>query len=362
MKTTYILLLTTCLWSISSCTQEEEGIHPGLTTITEAIYGTVKVVPKEAYNVYSPVNGIMERSNLREGALVNEGDELFQISNQRAELERKKARQNYARARENYQGESAILSELEERLQSSRMSKVNDSLNYVRQARLWGQNIGSRQALENTELKFKTAQNQVNELSKAYERTRRELADQLALSRTSLEISGQFSAEHSVKSEMSGIVYEVFTEIGESVTTQAPVARIGSTADFILELLIDEVDISKVQTGQKVIVRLDAYRQEPYEAEVVRVLPHKNERSQTFTVEAIFTTLPAQLYDGLSGEANIIISSRANTITLPSEFIGPDNTVRTEEGEKRVVTGISDFRRTEIISGLDTNTLVYKPE
>jgi len=359
MKNTSIFLLIALL---CSCSQKETGIHPDLTTITEAVYGTATVVPKDAYTVYSPVNGIIDQSNLEEGALVKQGDELFSIGKQRAALEKKKANQNYARARESYQGEAAILKEMDERLKSAELNLVNDSVNYARQARLWEQNIGSRQAFEMTELKFQTSRNQVTELSKAYERTRRDLADQVAIASTALEISGQQYGEYITRAEISGTVYEVLKQVGESVTTQTAVARIGSTDDFIIELLIDEVDIARVRTGQSVVLILDAYPGKPFEAKISRILPHKDQRSQTFTVEAVFTISPERLYDGLSGESNIIISRRENTMTLPNEFIGPGNTVITEDGERQVVTGISDLRYTEIISGIDTNTMIFQAQ
>lgn len=359
MKLLPLLLLTILL---GSCQKTETVIRPGLTTITEAVYGTATVVPKESYTVFSPVNGIIERSQLKEGIVVNKGNELFRIGNQRAALERKKARQVYASARESFQGDAAILQEMEDRLMSAKLGLVNDSINYERQARLWRQNIGSKQAYETMELKFRTAQNTVRELQRAYTRTRRELASQVTLASTALEISGQLVGEYITRAEITGTVYEVLKEVGESVTTQTAVARIGSTNDFIVELLIDEVDIARVSEGQKVVVILDAYRGQPLDARVIRILPHKDSRSQTFTVEAVFTTPPARLYDGLSGEANIIISRRENVLTLPSEFIGPDNTVMTPEGERQLETGISDLRFTEIISGLDTNTIIYQTE
>jgi HlyD family secretion protein len=359
MKISTIFFLVILL---GSCSQEETGIRPDLSTITEAVYGTATVVPKDAYTVYSPVNGIIDHSNLEEGALVNQGDELFSIGNHRAELEKKKAKQSYVRARESYQGEVAILNEMDERIESAALSLANDSVNYARQSRLWQQNIGSRQAFEMAELKFNTSRNQVNELRKAYERTRRDLADQFAIAGTALEISGQQYGEYITRAEISGTVYEVLKQVGESVTTQTAVARIGSTDDFIIELLIDEVDIARVRTGQSAVLILDAYPDKPFEAEISRILPHKDERSQTFTVEAVFTTSPERLYDGLSGEANIVISRRENTMTLPSEFIGPDNKVITADGERQVITGISDLRYTEIISGIDTSTVIFQAQ
>lgn len=360
MKITTVVLLLFIF--LSGCRDKETGIHPGRNTITEAVYGSATVIPKETYIVFSPINGLIEQSDLREGAAVEQGTELFRISDQRAKLERKKARQNYAHARESYRGDVAILREMAERLESATISMVNDSINYVRQSRLWQQNIGSQQAFETMELRFKTARNKVNELKKAYERTRQNLADQMALAETALEISDQFYGEHSIRAKMSGTVYEVMKQVGESVTTQTPVARIGSTDSFIIELLIDEVDIARVQVGQKAVLVLDAYRDQSFEAKITRIFPHKDDRSQTFTVEAVFTTPPVQLYDGLSGEANIIIAQRKKVLTLPTEYIGPDNNVLTADGKRAVVTGVSDLRYTEIISGIDTSTTIYPIE
>jgi HlyD family secretion protein len=359
MKITRLLLLFVVL---GSCTNQTTGIRPTLISITEAVYGTATVVPKEAYTVFSSVNGIIDQSGLQEGGLVSQGDQLFRISNQGAALEKKRARQNYTHARESYRGDAAVLKEMDEQLRSAKLRLVNDSLNNARQTRLWQQQIGSKQAFEAMELKYNTSRNQVKELQEAYVRTRRELANQLALASTALEISGQQYGEYITRAEMDGTVYEILKQPGESVTTQTPVARIGSTADFILELLIDEVDIARVREGQQVVVVLDAYRDEPYEAEISRILPHKDDRSQAFTVEAVFTRSPERLYDGLSGEANVIISRRENALTLPTEFIGPDNSVLTADGKQRVVTGISDLRHTEIISGIDTTTIVYQPQ
>ena len=38
-----------------------------------------------------------------------------------------------------------------------------------------------------------------------------------------------------------------------------PLASIGSATDFVIEMLVDEVDIVKISKDQKVIITLDAY-------------------------------------------------------------------------------------------------------
>ncbi len=83
-----------------------------------------------------------------------------------------------------------------------------------------------------------------------------------------------------------------------------------AATDFIIEMLVDEVDIVKISINQKVIISLDAYKGEIFTGKVSKIYPKKDERNQTFTVEAVFDEAPIKLYPGLSGESNIIISAK----------------------------------------------------
>jgi hypothetical protein len=79
-------------------------------------------------------------------------------------------------------------------------------------------------------------------------------------------------------------------------------------------------------------------------------------------VEAEFKELPPKVYYGLSGEANIVVSTRDNAIVIPAEYLLGDNKVLTEEGEKSVQVGIKNLKFAEILSGIDTTTSLLKPE
>jgi len=139
-------------------------------------------------------------------------------------------------------------------------------------------------------------------------------------------------------------------------------ANIGSSNVFIIELLIDEVDIVKLQLKQKVLITLDAYSDEVFEARVDKIYPKKNERTQTFKVEAIFDNPPKVLYPGLAGEANIVVSERENVLTIPLEYLIDGNSVQTGEGLKEIEIGNKNLREVEILSGIDEQTKIYKPE
>ena len=96
---------------------------------------------------------------------------------------------------------------------------------------------------------------------------------------------------------------------------------LGSDSQFVVELLIDEVDIARVYEGQKVLLVLNAYGDEVFEAKISKISPKMNERSQTFMVEANFVTRPDVLYAGLWGEANIVIVTKENALTIPVDYL-----------------------------------------
>jgi multidrug efflux pump subunit AcrA (membrane-fusion protein) len=147
------------------------------------------------------------------------------------------------------------------------------------------------------------------------------------------------------------------------VSQQTPVAIIGDANFFYLELQVDENDISLINTGMKVFVTLDSYRDSLYEARVSRIYPIMNERSRTFIVEAEFTKRPSRLFPHLSAEASIVIKSRENTLNIPRDYLINDSFVLLKSGKKIAVkTGLKDYNRVEIISGLHAEDELIKPE
>ena len=72
---------------------------------------------------------------------------------------------------------------------------------------------------------------------------------------------------------------------------------------------------------------MDSYKGQVFEAVIEKIDPLMNERSRSFTVEARFTTRPPSLYPNLTAEANIIIRTKENAITIPRAYLLNDSTV-----------------------------------
>ena len=357
----FSLLFFSILFTMS-CGNEEDKIHPTKQQLTEAVYSSVTIQPDSLYQVFSIATGILEDNLVEEGDLVLKGDAILQIDNNAPQLNTQNAKLALDLAKENYNGSAAILKGIKDEINAAKLKYTNDSVNYFRQKKLWEQNIGSKIDYDTKELNYKLSKNNLALLESRYERTKNELQTALRQAENNYQSSLINTNDFTISSKINGTVYSLLKNKGELVTTMEPLALIGSSSDFIIELLVDEVDIVKIELGQKVVVSLDAYEGQVFVAEISKILPRKDLRNQTFTVEALFDVPPAKLYPGLSGEGNIIIAEKENVLTIPKTYLTEDNQVVTDQGLITVKIGLENLEFVEILEGITAETEIYKPE
>jgi multidrug efflux pump subunit AcrA (membrane-fusion protein) len=347
---------------ILSCTDDNKKFLPITQNLIESVYSSVVVQPDSLYQSYAIVAGILDNNLVEEGDLVSKGQPLIQIINSTPKLNADNAKLTLELARENYNGSAAILNGIQEEINAANLKFKNDSINYFRQKTLWDQNIGSKAEFDTRKLAYELSLNNSNLLKSRFDRTKNELNTAVRQAQNNYNTSLIATKDFTVKSKINGKVYALYKNAGELVNTQEPLAVIGSNDKFIIEMLVDEVDIVRISTEQEVIINLDAYSDRIFTGKVTKILPKKDERNQTFKVEAIFDKAPDVLYPGLSGEANIIIARRENILTIPKEYLIENNKVMTNDGLVEVVLGLENLEFVEIISGISEDTQISKPE
>lgn len=358
-----LAVLITALGLVAiSCGNQEDKTLPARMDITESVYSSVTIQPDSIYQAHASVSGLLEKNLVEEGTPVKKGQPILQIINSTPKLNAENAALNLKLARENYSGNNAVLAGLKDEIAAARLKQRNDSINYLRQQKLWQQNIGSEVEFENRKLAYELSSNQLQLLETQFERTKTELATKVAQAENTFQSARINSRDFTVSSEIDGTVYALYKEPGEIVSSMEALATIGSTDSFLIEMLVDEVDIVKIRTGQRTLVTLDAYGTQVFEALVSKIYPKKDERTQTFKVEAAFTDPPATLYPGLAGEGNIIIAEKKDALTIPKTYLTDDNKVITEKGPQVIQLGLESLEHVEILSGLDAETYIYKPE
>jgi multidrug efflux pump subunit AcrA (membrane-fusion protein) len=342
-----------------ACHNKQIKIHPTVENISESVYASGVVKGKNQYQVYSTVNGIIKEIYVTEGENVKKGTSLFLIFNKTAQLNTKNAQlaADFARLSSNQDklNESLIAVSL------AKSKLNNDSLLWQRQKNLWQQNIGTSVELEQREYAYKIAKTNYQTSIIHHKDLNRQLELSAKQSQNTLEINQTLTEEYIIKSEVEGKVYSILKKKGELINTQNPIAVVGSI-DFLLELQVDEYDITRIKENQNIFIKMDSYKGQVFEASVIKINPIMSERSKSFIVEAEFVTPPSVLYPFLTAEANIVIQSKQNALIIPRSFLIGDTVVITEENKKKkVVIGLKDYQKAEIVSGLTPNEYILKP-
>jgi RND family efflux transporter MFP subunit len=358
----YLVFSVIGAYLLLACSGPKEKMYPQKLPMTESVYASATVQPDSLYQAYSVATGILEKIWVEEGDKVSKGDSLLQISNTSPEMNKENARLALELAQKNYTGTSAVLNSIKDEIQAAILQLANDSINYYRQKKLWDQNIGSKVEFDNKKLAFELSRNRLDALKKKFDQTKNELETQLRQAENNYRSSLTNTNDFTITSKINGTVYALYKNLGEIVNTIEPVATLGMTDRFVVELLVDEVDIIKLRTGQKVYITLDSYGETVFEGTVNKIYPRKDERSQTFKVEATFNKPPKTLYPGLSGEGNIVISETKEALVIPKTYLINGNTVLTDKGETRVTLGLENMAMVEILDGIDEHTAIYFPE
>ena len=342
---------------------KQKRVKAKRTDITEYVYASAQVVPTNSYNSRPLISGIIKDIFVSEGDTVNKGQALFGIDatpDLRSRL--KNAYVDLKEAKDNLSGENNRLLRLELELQQVREQNQIDSINYSRRKKLWDQKIGSKNVLEQSLLVYRSSKSRLATLQSEYRLTKATLENRYDKAEIKVNTERTLLDDLIIRSEIDGVVFSINKEVGDIISPQEIFAEIGSHDDYLIELSIDEVDISKVEIGDTAIILLEAYPDTVFASTLVYISMVKDEMTQTFKVESIFTDKPDKLFVGLAGEANIVIERRKNTLVIPSEYIIDGNKVLTEKGLVDIRIGVKSIDNVEILKGVDTSTVLLTPD
>ncbi|MBN8643575.1 MAG: efflux RND transporter periplasmic adaptor subunit [Flavobacteriales bacterium] len=353
-----ILLITT------SCSKKEvDKIQPKKGTITESVYASGVVKAENQYTVFSTVNGVLQKINVTVGQSITQGQSLFQIESEKAALTTENARLAYQLSQESNRYIQDKISEMETKVQMAKDRLALDQSVYNRNKNIKEYKVISEVEYERVELAYKNSKSNYESALKQLSQLRSQLKNEQSRNNINLKISEKSQSDFTIKSAFSGELFDVLVKEGTLVTSQTPLAIIGKKNAYVLELDVDENDMVRVAVGQKLVVTLDSYKGKVFDATVGKIYPIMDERSRTFKIEAHFDVSPTKLYPNLTAEANIIITTKKNVVTIPKSFLIDDEYVLVNEDEKRKVKiGLSDYQNVEIIEGLSATETIYKPK
>ncbi len=350
--------------SMLSCSKKEtEEMKPTVGEVTETVYASGVLKADGQYTVFATVNGTLQKVNVIAGQSISKGQSLFELESDKAELNTENARLAYQLSLESSRYIQDKIAEMEMKVQSSKDKLTLDESIYNRNKNIRNQGGISEVDFERVELAYKSSKINFESAKKQLAQLKAQLRNDQSRNSVNLKINQKSQSDFSVKSAFSGKLFDVLVKEGTLVTPQTPIAIIGQENSYLLELEVDENDMVRVRTGQKVLVTMDSYKRQVFDAVIDKIYPIMNERSRTFKIEAHFIKPPKKLYPNLTAEANIIIQIKKNAITIPKAYLIQGKYVLVNKDEKREVkTGLSDYQKVEILSGLTAVETIYKPQ
>lgn len=176
----------------------------------------------------------------------------------------------------------------------------------------------------------------------------------------SVELQALANEQSVLVTPISGIVTQADVAVpGVNITTTTTYA-IADPDHIVFKIDVDEADIGKVKPGIPVKINLEAFPDKTVDLTVTKIdfTSHESDNgANVYTVEAMFPDNSEQNYRiGMNGDAEIILSEKAEVLTVPIGSIVDDKYVyikKDDKYEKRKVSfGVQSDIDREVTSGI----------
>lgn len=339
-------------------------------TVTATSTGTIK--SDMEINITAQRTGRISRLAVVEGDAVKEGQPVAEIDPKETEINLGLATASLEKAKAYLEQLRASLKALEADVETgvqsagARLKEVEDR--YERLKGLHKEGYVSNMEFDATESEYSVAKADYEAaLSrretleakrgeiKAQEASVKEARNNLALA----ELTYGYSF---VKAPATGIITSRPVKLGETVVKGTLIAVLITTDSLYIESFVDEADVGKVNLGQSVRVTMDAYPESVFPGEVYKISPvvlGGRLEARTFEVRTRLREEDVALKPGMSAEVEIMVEDVKGALVIQSQA------VMTRDGKKfvyvndkdraalrEIVTGLSDWTYTEVMSGL----------
>lgn len=153
--------------------------------------------------------------------------------------------------------------------------------------------------------------------------------------------------------------------VGEYVNAGQALISLVRLDPIELDLRVPEVVLARLALGQSVAVKVDAYRGETFNGEIVAIDPSVDAASRSVALRARLANADGRLRPGMSVQASIEIDNAGSALLVPEQAIWPQGEAkmvfRIEQGIAHLVPVTLGTRlpgRVEVTSGLAPGDVV----
>lgn len=364
MRHALILSVSITLLLFSCKTKKEEFVSPIMAPVTEAVFASGHIEAKDQFTLTALNDGYIKEVLVTEGDTVATGQTLFAQDNAAADIQQQSAAENLNIANQQAAPGSPLLQQLEAQMLSANQKLQTDKAQLERMQRLYHTHSVAKVDLDNAQLSYDNATNNVAVIKQNINETTLNLKQTLINSRSQLQTAAVNTGYYNVKSPGNYKVYTLLKKKGELVRKGEAVAVLGNVADLKMVLNIDEASIAKLHVRQKVLTELNTEKGKTYTGYLTKIYPAFDAASQAYTAEAAFDTSAVGIINGTLLQANIIISRKEKAMLIPRSCLSPEGNVLVMKNKKvdtlTIQTGIISNEWVEVVSGLTLTDKIEK--
>ena len=171
----------------------------------------------------------------------------------------------------------------------------------------------------------------------------------LVRAESTLKNARENRAETTVTAPRDGIILQKYVDLGSIIQSGqsgasggTSIVQLANVSRMYVDVKVDEADIAKVQTGQKVNIILDAYPDATRKGAVRKIYPlavaENNVTSVRVQVEVDPKNVSGKLRPQMNATCDFIVNDRPAVISVPVEAVR-------DKGEKSVVTVIKNPKK-----------------
>ena len=135
----------------------------------------------------------------------------------------------------------------------------------------------------------------------------------------------------------NGTITDCEIEVGQAVSSGRsewgggqPIMKISDLSQMVVKAFVNEIEIRKVQEGQRVEIRVKAYQDRTFDGKVWKIAPSAKPKDniRSFEVTVLITSVSKELRPQMTADVDIIVGERDNVLQMPiSALIEKDVTL-----------------------------------
>jgi HlyD family secretion protein len=256
--------------------------------------------------------------------------------------------------------ERADLAQARADLDIARAELVLAEQNFERRQQLFSSDVISKETQDQTKLELAVARGKLVQATTALERAEERMADTV------------------ISAPVDGIILQKYVARGQIIASGVsnvgggtPIADVADMRRVYVEAGIDEIDIGKIEVGQRATVRSEAFPNHLYAGEVMRVAPEARvEQNVTlFDVVVLVENTNTKLKSGMNATVEVVLVDEPDALVIPVTALqGPDGKRGTNPADqpapvvlvkdagdyvpREIRTGRTNYRVVEVLDGL----------